>query len=142
MITWQQWVEGPQDYPRAWQDFLATDAGKAGLEVLAARMVGERSNYAAGTNIIEARAITGAEDDGYRKCFRYVTELQLYVIEALKKRREEANQKVEGFEGSSLPPREDLMRKIQEDPIIAEHKRRQAKLAEQASAPSSFSPPK
>jgi len=126
VITWQQWVEGPDDFPRQWEELLNSEAGRKGMEVLASRLMQEFKNYA-GQNIIEMKAMTGAEDDGYRKCFAHVNDLRLSVVEATKKKWEAARSQGQlppELQGSTLHGAQPAIQKIKDDPIYAEHKRR------------------
>lgn len=127
MITWQQWVEGPQDFPREWETLLNSEAGRKGMEVLASRLMQDVKGYNGG-NIIELKAMTGAEDDGYRKCFRYINELRLSVTEPTKKQwdtHRAAGQLPSELQNSQLLGANRAAQKITEDPIYAERERRQ-----------------
>lgn len=120
MISFNDWISGPKDFPRAWEDFLSTEAGQKGLEVLASRMISEKRVPAQDSRVIETTAISGAEDNGYRSCYTNISQLCLSFTEAVKERREKLQE--QSPLGATRP---DIKKKIEGDPIIAEHKRRQ-----------------
>ncbi len=135
MISWQKWVEGPDVFPLAWEAFLSSDAGKAGLEVLANRMVQEARGNHANASLIESKAIVGAEDDGYRKCFNYLNQLRFPATDAAKKQLEKMRAAQTPEEGTKLPGVVSPREKVMQDPIIKEHLRRQQEAEQKTQTP-------
>lgn len=122
MLTYKEWCANDKLklHRVAWQEFLGTEAGALGLQVLASRMLQERRIPLMDSKVIETTAIQGAQDEGYRCCYNNLFELRNTVVEEIQKRKKSVY--VENPEGATLPISDAVRKFVESDPIYSERK--------------------
>lgn len=115
MITYSAWqTDRCKGYRIEWEKFLATEAGNLGMQVIANRMLTERTRPSMDSKVIETTAIQGAQDDGYRQCYNNITDLQDIVVEARKRARPQTPDQPKG---ATLPISPEVRAAVDADPI-------------------------
>jgi hypothetical protein len=116
MITRQQW-EANDSAKLELEKFLGTTAGVMLMDVLAGLMISDKPQSPYSASLIEATAISGAEDNGYRRCYQNILSLTDLFIRQ-KQDRQKQNE-VQRIPGTTLPIRQDIVDRIDSDPIYA-----------------------
>lgn len=113
MIDRKQWEA--TEAPLELEKFLKSQTGVMLLDCLASCMITEKVSYPHHASLIEATAISGAEDNGYRRCFQNLWSLTDGAIRTKKVVREDGPALLPG---QTLAAKKEIVSKIDADPIF------------------------
>jgi len=119
VISWEQWLSDDcKKYRLDWQEFLGSESGALGMQVLASKMLTDKRSPTLDSRIIETTAISGAEDNGYRQCYNNIGLLREESVVAIKERKATfAAKAVKQPEGATLPISDEVRERVLSDPI-------------------------
>ncbi|HEX2615666.1 MAG TPA: hypothetical protein VHL10_09245, partial [Nitrososphaera sp.] len=86
------------------------------MDCLASCMINEKSGSPYSATLIEATAISGAEDNGYRRCFQTILNL---TDAAIRHKKEVVAQGPALIPGQTLAAKQEILDRINKDPIYA-----------------------
>lgn len=116
MISRAQW-EAHKEAPLELEKFLKTNTGVMLMDCLASCMIIEKGSQPHSASLIEATAISGAEDNGYRRCYQNIMSLMDSSVRSKKESRVSGEPAL--LPGQTLPAKKEILDRINQDPIYA-----------------------